>query len=165
MKDQKGFTILEVMIALSIFSFFMVAYIASESGILARSFRSAQEATLRHYAQKKMDEIIINPPELADSLTITPIEGKFEEQEDIKFTITYARLQMPDVQKILGEEEGENENENSAQGKALFDAVTKNLKELLWQVEVRVTDSKSGRTLKLNTWIENPRAKVEFQGI
>jgi type II secretion system protein I len=164
LSNNKGFTLIEVMIALAIFAVFIVAFITSQGINLADSTKMQEEINLKNFAEYKINQIITTPPELNDSLTLSGDKGKFEENEDYTFEVKYKRVEI-DIQKIMGATSDENDSSASpAQGK-ITQNITKNLKELVWQVEVKITNTLSGNTFTVASWIYNHKAKVLFEGI
>lgn len=166
-KNEEGFTLFEVMISLAIFSVFMVAYLSGEGGILLDSATMRSEIKLQSFAERKINEIIVSPPELSESLTLAPQTGKFEDDENFSWSVTYKKFVLPDLDKLKGidGEDSANNDEGSAQEKILYNAVKKNMETLLWQVEVSVKNLTTESSHTVSTWVSNRRAKVTFDGI
>jgi len=165
-KSEKGFTLIEVMIALAIFAVFIVAFTTSQGFNLADSTRMKEELMFRTLAEQKMNEVIITPPEFKDSITLTPDKGKFEGNEEYSYEVTYSRLKL-DIEKLMGvsASEGEDESQTSAAEKQIMTNITKNLKELVWQVEVKITSNNSGNSFYISSWLYNNKAKILFDSI
>jgi len=67
--NQKGFTLIEVMIALAIFGVFIVAFVSGQGGNILDSTSMREEQRMFTLANNKLSEIINNPPEFSESLT------------------------------------------------------------------------------------------------
>ena len=157
------------MIALAIFAVFIVSFIAGHGYNIQDSTSMRTELQLKEYALEKINEIITSPPELKESLTLKPETGKFERNEVIKWEVTYKTFEMPDFDKILGndpdsEEGGDEDPEGAAVQKKILEVASKNLKELIWQVEVKVIDTNTDNAQVISTWLYNDKAKVKVEG-
>ncbi|MBF0207239.1 MAG: type II secretion system protein [Oligoflexia bacterium] len=106
--DQRGFTLLEVLVAVTLLGIFITAFMASQGFNVNDSAMMRKELLLQKLCQKKINEILLNPPELEESLTLTPQQGNFEESghANYEFTAEYKRLKIPDIAKIMGKREG-----------------------------------------------------------
>ena len=67
---QDGFSLLEVMIAMTVFSVFVAVYVTSQGYNISDSTLMREELMLQTLCENKINEIIISPPELRDSLTL-----------------------------------------------------------------------------------------------
>ncbi len=180
-KSDNGFSLLEVLIAVLLFSVFYLVYSTSERMNLMTSTQWQKEMVLLELCDRIMSETINKPPPFNDSLTLIPETKNFEESElqDYQYTITWKRFELPanfvDLLFAAGGDTGsDNEGEgggaptgnaqNSAMLKQVFTQVQKNLKNLIWQIQVTVEDKASKEKFLLSTWIRNPEAKVEIAG-
>ena len=163
----QGFSLIEVMIALAIFAVFITSFIAGHGYNIQDSSSMRMELKLKEFAQIKINELIVSPPDLKESLIVKPETGKFESDESIKYEITYQKFEVPDYEKIQGKEEGEEEQEEekSPIEKKIFENVKKNLEKLVWQVEVKVIDSTTEASYAISTWLYNDKAKVEIDAL
>ena len=66
--DKKGFTLMEVMIAISIFAVFATVFVTGQGYNLLDSSKLKDEMLMKDLCENKINEIITNPPELRDSL-------------------------------------------------------------------------------------------------
>ncbi len=162
--DNKGFTLLEVMIAMTIFAVFITAFVAIQGNNLLDSSMMREEATLQRLCINKINELTLHPPAFSEALTLTPETKTFEDFPNYQYTITYKRLEIPEFNKIQGineEDSGEVDN-NQAIEKRIYDQVAKIIKEAMWQVEVVIENKDTGYKFSLATWLRNKSAKVEI---
>ena len=71
--SQKGFTLLEIMIAMTVFSMFVTAFVVSQGNNLADSSNMRSEYQLKNLLEKEINEIIVNPPEYTPALLVNYI--------------------------------------------------------------------------------------------
>lgn len=176
---QAGFSLLEVMIAITIFALFITAYMTSEGYNVLDSSLMRQELILQKLCKNKLMEVMLKPPAFNESLTLTAEVGNFAEQgyPEYEFKIEYKKLELPDLSKIQGggstsgnnaENSTENSGENSGEsgGKNLqqmaFKILKDNIEEILWQVKVTVNEKGTDFPYSLSTLVTNEKAKVKI---
>lgn len=157
--NKKGFTLVEVMISLAIFAVFASAYLTAQGFNISDSTVMREELELKRYAELKINQLIVTPPELKDSLTLRKDTGKFEENDNFSYSIEYKKFIVPDLNKITGADE-EAQDPNEAK---IFDNIKKNLEKIIWQVEVTVKNETSERIYSASTWLYNHQAQVMFE--
>jgi prepilin-type N-terminal cleavage/methylation domain-containing protein len=165
--NQKGFTLLEIMIAMTIFTTFITTFVAIQGSNLRDSSLLREEETLQRLCQNKLNELILLPPTFQESLTLTPDTKTFEENEAYQYTVTYKRFELPDYNQMQGlnvedENRGQEQNSSKALEKKVYDQVKKILKDALWQIQVTVTNKETKYNFTLSTWIRNTKAKIEI---
>jgi prepilin-type N-terminal cleavage/methylation domain-containing protein len=166
LSNQNGFTLMEVMIAILIFTVFATVFSTGQGYNLLDSGKLKDEILLKDFAENKINEIIVNPPELRDSLTLSKETKDIESNTNYQITVEYKKFFVPDMNKIVSSEsteEKEKENSPMAQmEKRIFSVFKENMEKMIWQVEVtaknKITDSK----FKLSTWLYNPNADVQI---
>lgn len=158
---NKGFTLIEVMIALAIFAVFVVSFMVAQGYNISDSSRMRNELKIKEFLTLKVNEIINKPPDLKESLTLKPETGKFEEDDNFKFEITYKQFKVPDYDKLKGNEEASDATDGIE--KKIFDNVSKNLSTILWQVDIKVIDDASGNSVSMSTWLINKKAEVVLE--
>lgn len=165
--NNSGFTLLEVLIAVTIFSVFITIYVASQGYNLADSVLLREEIQLKRLCKDKLNEVITDPPELRESLTLSPTVKTFDEFKEYEYQITWRRLKIPDASKMMGDEEDSGQSSGKTYGiqKSLLEKVTKNMEEMIWQVEVTVRNKETEFEYSLSTWISNPKAKIKIDGM
>lgn len=165
LKNNSGFTLIEVLIALAIFAVFITAYITAQGYNITDSIKMRSELTLREYGVEKMNEILAYPPELQESLTLQPKSGKFENNENISYTVEWKKFTVPDFEKISGASASDDKEEKSSIQKQIFTVIKSNLEKLIWQVSITVKDDLTEDTFTISTWVSNDKYKVQINGI
>lgn len=162
---QKGFSLIEVMIALAIFSVFITAFVTSQGFNISDSAGFKKNVNLQMMTELKLNQILAHPPELSERLTLTPETGDMEEDANFSFQVTYKIFELPDFEKINDTNAGERVSPEMVQLQArIYENVKNNLKELLWQVEVVITDKSNQENYSASTWLYNEPAQVQFGG-
>lgn len=166
LKNQSGFTLMEVMIAIAIFTIFATVFITGQGYNLLDSSKLKEEMVMKDLAENKINDIIVNPPELRDSLTLAPETKEVEGNTDYQVTVEYKKFFVPDMAKITGEEEADGkEKEESQQAqleKRIFKVFKDNMEKMIWQVEVTIKSKNSDSKFKLSTWLYNQNADVQI---
>lgn len=167
-KNDKGMTLLEVMIALAIFSVFIVSFMTSQGYNITDSQELRDEIILRDLAKQVMDETIINPPAFRESLTLTPETKTFEDYENYTYTMTWKKFVIPDLDKIQGndpsEQQGKRDSGDEIQ-RRIFDQVKKNLEKMIWQLEITVESKLNGKKYSVSSWLYDNEAKIRFESL
>ncbi len=163
---QKGFTLIEIMIAMTIFAVFISVFMTSQGSNLADSTLLREEIFLRQLAEERINEIVANPPDLKDSLTLSKETKTFEKYPAYEFDVEWKKFKLPDLSKLQGKEEGDEDNDQMAEAsgieKTLFNKVKENMEKLLWQVEVTVRNKETRYFLQASTWIIAQDVKVQI---
>ncbi len=165
--SNNGFTLLEIMIAMTVFSMFVTAFVVSQGNNLADSSNMRFEYQLKNLLEKEVNEIIINPPEFTPGLLITTENDykTIEDFENFETKIEWFEFQLPDLSQLSKSEGDESTNnaQETVQTKVL-ENVSKNLKELLWQMRVTVRHKETKQQMEATAWLMNPNAKVKLEG-
>lgn len=161
-----GFTLIEVMIALSIFAFFITAFMTTQGMNIASSGLMREDLLLRDLTELKINEIIENPPDLRDNLILAPETKSFEDYPEYEYKIEYQKFLIPDLSKIKGNsEENQNEQDDLAVLQSrLFNTVKDNIEKMIWQVRVSVRNKETDYRFELSTWLLNKDAQVKLEG-
>jgi len=165
LNNSSGFTLLEVMIAIAIFTIFATVFITGQGYNLLDSGKLREDMLLKDLAENKINEIIVNPPELRDSLTLSKDTKEAEGNPNYTVTVEYKKFFVPDMNKITGTEEDGKEKEESAQDqmeKRIFKVFKDNMEKMIWQVEVTVKSKTSDSSFRLSTWLYNQNADVQI---
>ncbi len=164
MKNQNGFTLVEVMIAMTIFAVFVSAIIMSQSANINNSIRMAEDIKLHNLAEFKMNELFIDPPKFTNATENQSESKNFEIEgfEIYKYTIEYKKIEFPDFSQITGEsEEEQREQKDSRVKKAIYEKLKKNMEKMLWQVKIIILNTQTGQEYEMNSWITNEKAKLD----
>ncbi|MDA9793264.1 prepilin-type N-terminal cleavage/methylation domain-containing protein [Bacteriovoracaceae bacterium] len=169
--DQSGFSLLEVLIALTIFAVFVTAFLTAQGYNISDSITIKEELTLRNLAELKINEIILNPPEFTEALN-NKIEKKNFELEGLKnysYEIVYKKIVMPDFSQLTNSDEAINEevqeqDKNGNIQKMVMEKLKENIEKIIWQVQVTIKNSDNGDNFAftVSTWISDPKAKIEL---
>ncbi|MCP4913139.1 MAG: prepilin-type N-terminal cleavage/methylation domain-containing protein [Oligoflexia bacterium] len=164
-KSQQGMTLIEVMIAMALFSVFVVAFVSSQGQNLFDSSNIKNELFLKDLAEMKINEIIVNPPEFRENLTGASKETKpFEDFPDYTYTIEIKKLTIPDLSKLIESGDDEDADEGDAQQaevqKRVLKAFKDNMEKMVWQAQVTVESKETGAKYYLNTWLYNTKASL-----
>src|SRR5690606_29820282 len=109
--DQKGFTLIEVMIALAIFAVFITAFISGQGGNILDSTNMREDQRLFTYASNKLSEIVIHPPEFSENLTSNIETKTFEEDDNYEWSVEFKKFEIPEFTAATGQEEVPAEQE------------------------------------------------------
>lgn len=168
LSNQRGFTLIEVLIAVTIFAVFSSAYLVTQGNNLSDSTQIRRETVLEDIANQLINETIANPPEFTKSLLINPENDykKFEENESYEYRIEWHEFKIPDLAKIQGKEPGqEADGQRDQVNQIVFDNVKRNLEQKIWQLVVIVREVETKFSFDLSTWVLNPTHKIEFSGV
>jgi prepilin-type N-terminal cleavage/methylation domain-containing protein len=156
-----GFSLIEVLIGLTVFSLFMAIFAVSQGYNLSDSTQMKEEIKVKTLCETVVNGLIVTPPEFSESLTLTSETKTFEDDPNYDYTITYKKLTIPDIAKIQGQEE-QGEDKSSSVAMRLMEKVKENLEKIIWQVEVKVTNKSTKQFYKLSTWLYNDKTEVKF---
>src|SRR5690606_14180518 len=114
-----GFTLVEVMIAMTIFALIITAFLMSQGSNISGSVTMAEDLVLHGLAERKISEVLLDKP-VFSAATENNIEEKNFEEEDFKiykYKIEYKKLVFPNFEQLIGataEDEDEQEDKNQA---------------------------------------------------
>ncbi len=179
--NQRGFSLLEVMIAITLFAFFITAYLTAQGYNVDDSRLSEEQLILQQLAEKKISELILNPPKFSNA-TANLLETKtFEEKEykNYEYTLEIKRLSVPDFAQLFAQKgaaseeamdsyegdyfsEGAQGQRNSSIEKIVFEELRKNLEKVLWQARVTVTNKETKYKFTLSTFLTNYNERIQL---
>lgn len=164
--NQSGFTLLEVMIAIAIFAVFATTFVTGTGYNLLDSGKLKENILLKDLCENKINEIITNPPELRETLTLAKDIKDVESNTDYQTIVEYKKFFVPDMTKIQGkgpdDEQSDEESQQAQMEKRIFGIFKENMEKMVWQVEVTVKNKLTGETFRLSTWLMNPNADVKI---
>jgi prepilin-type N-terminal cleavage/methylation domain-containing protein len=178
-RTQKGFSLLEVMIAITLFAFFITAFLSSQSYNVADSGLSEQQLMLQSLAERKINELLLNPPKFTNADANMKETKKFEEQDlqDYEYTTEMKKLTIPDfgqlfTQQNAKEASGDKENDylasgnqgnrNSALEKLVCEELKKNIERIIWQVRITVRNKQTDYSYTLSTFLTNYNERIQL---
>lgn len=165
LKKNEGFTLLEVMIAIAIFTIFATVFITGQGYNLLDSGKLREDMLLKDIAENKINEIIVNPPELRDALTLSKDVKEADGNPNYTVTVEYKKMFVPDMNKITGTDEEGKDKEETPQDqleRRIFKVFKENMEKMIWQVEVTVKSKTSDSSFRLSTWLYNQNADVQI---
>lgn len=170
LKNNQGFSLLEIMIAFLCFSVFFVVFISSQTKSTQDSYFMDREVTLTGLAERVINELTLNPPTFRDTLTIAPETKQFPESElaDYQYIVEYKKFEIPNLFDMAqSQDEDGKQTQAQAQGgadayKNVFNQITEGIKNIIWQVRVTVKDKNDGLSVSLSTWLKNEDAPLKI---
>ena len=177
---QAGFSLVEVLIAITLFALFAVAFLTSQGYNVTDSQLSEEQLMLQQLAQHKINELFLDPPKFQN------ITGNFKETQTFErkdlsgyeYTLELKKLTVPDFAQLFGQknassgagqeaEEGNyfntpGQQRNSGLEKLVFDELKKNIERMIWQARVTVTNKETKYSYTLSTWLTNYNEKVQL---
>jgi prepilin-type N-terminal cleavage/methylation domain-containing protein len=178
---QKGFSLLEVMIAITLFAFFVTAYLTAQGYNVEDSRLSEEQLILQHLAERKINELVLDPPKFSNATADLKETKSFEESEfnNYEYTLEMKKLTVPDFAQLFAQKDGSSEEakdssendyfsegtknqRNQALEKMVFEELRKNIERVLWQVRVTVTNKETKYNFTLSTFITNYNEKIQL---
>jgi prepilin-type N-terminal cleavage/methylation domain-containing protein len=182
-KNQNGFSLLEVMIAITLFAFFVTAYLTSQSYNVEDSRLSEEQLILQQLAERKINELVLDPPKFSNA-TANLIETKtFEDKEfsNYEYKLEIKRLTLPDFTQLFAQKGATTQEANDSyegdyfkegvqgQGqrnsnieKMVFEELRKNIEKIIWQARVTVTNKETKYNFTLSTFLTNYNERVQL---
>ena len=165
---NKGFTLLEIMIAMTVFSLFVTAYVVSQGNNLADSSNMRYEYEMKNILEQEINQIIINPPEFTPSLLLTTENDykTIEDFEEYEVRVQWFEFKLPDLSQLSQSNDGDESTNNPQETiqTKIFQNVSKNLQALLWQLKVTLRHKESLKMMESTTWLLNQKAVVKIEG-
>lgn len=181
---ESGFTLVEVMIAVTLFAIFASAFLVSQGYNVSDSALSEEQLKLHTLCERKMNEAMINPPKFTNALQNTKETKAFEEKEfdNYSYTTEWKKLKVPDFAKIFMAQ-GQNAqagdandasddnkylddntkgNRNSSLETMIFDKLKENLERMIWEVRITVTNKDTKYSYVLSRWVTNYDEPVQL---
>ncbi|HXH76531.1 MAG TPA: prepilin-type N-terminal cleavage/methylation domain-containing protein [Bacteriovoracaceae bacterium] len=178
---EQGFSLLEVMIAITLFAFFITAFLTSQGYNVSDSALSEEQLILQALCERKLNELVLDPPKFTN-VTENFKETKTFEEKDFagyEHTIEIKKLVMPDFAQLFSQKgattdeakeayegdyfnEGQTGNRNAQLEKMVFDELKKNIEKIIWQARVTVTNKETKYAYSLSTFITNHNEKIQL---
>ncbi len=163
--NQDGFTLVEVLIALTVFAAFATAMVFRLSNNVSGSIQLSADLKLHNLAELKMNETLIGKKEFTNATANDVKTGSFEVEgyEDYKYKVEITNIKFPDFAQLMGNSEDDadaNDSSNNRIQKAIFDKMKKNIEDMIWQVTVTVI-APDTEEYQLHSWINKSNAKID----
>jgi prepilin-type N-terminal cleavage/methylation domain-containing protein len=179
--NNKGFSLLEVMIAITLFAFFVTAYLTAQGYNVEDSRLSEEQLILQQLAERKINELIIDPPKFTNATANTVDTKTFEEEEfrNYQYTLEIKKVTIPDFAQLFAQKggttdeardsydgdyfnEGTSSQRNAALEKLVFEELKKNLEKIIWQARVTITNKETKYNYTLSTFITNYNEQIQI---
>lgn len=157
----KGFSLIEVMIALAIFAVFIAAYMTTQGFNISSSATLKEEILMRDLAEQVINEITLLPPQFDEALTLKTETKPFKEWPDYNYSIKYKKIVLPDYTK-LQDSEADQESEMAQIEKKIYETVKENMEKILWQTEITIKNTLTNQEFSLSAWLYNHQAEVKI---
>jgi prepilin-type N-terminal cleavage/methylation domain-containing protein len=181
LKNQKGFSLVEVTVAITIFAFFATAFLTGQGYNVQDSALSQEQLVLEMLAEREINKLYIDPPKFTNVTANTKETKKFEEAEfkEYEYTLEISKIVLPDFSKLFSQKGGTTEeandayegnyfnnstngNRNSTIETMVFNEVKKNIERIIWQARVTVTNKETKYSVSLSTFITNFNEKIQL---
>lgn len=181
LKNEKGFSLLEVMIAITLFAFFVTAYLTSQGYNVEDSRLSEEQLILQQLAERKINELVLDPPKFSNATANLKETKTFEEADftNYEYTLEIKKLTIPDFAQLFSQKdattaeakesyegdyysEGANTQKNAALEKMIFEELKKNIEKVIWQARVTVTNKETKYNFTLSTFLTNYNEKIQL---
>lgn len=170
LSNQKGFTLVEVMIALTLFSLFVTAFVMSQGSNITMSAQMSEDLMMSSLGERKMNEVLLDPPEFTNALENDVESSNFEEEnyKKYKYIVEFKKFEIPDLSQLMGlagsDEDAENNQQNNqidSIKKMVFTKLKKNIETVMWQVRVTIINSETNYQHEVTSWITNDKARLD----
>lgn len=178
---QAGFSLLEVMIAVTLFAFFITAFLTSTGYNVSDSELSEEQITLQMLCERKINELYLDPPKFSNATADFKETKPFEDKNysNYEYTLELKKLTIPDFAELFGQKdaasddakksyEGDYYNEstkgqrNSSLEKMVFEELKKNIERIIWQARVTVTNKETKYNYTLSTYLTNYNERIQL---
>ena len=180
-KNQSGFSLIEVLIAITLFAFFVTAFLTAQGYNVSDSELSESQLMLQQLCERKINELHLDPPKFQNILGTSKETKTFEEKDlsGFEYTIEIKKLTIPDFAQLFGQKGGVSEDakeadagdymsegnankRNSGMEKMVFEELKKNIEKIIWQARVTVTNKETKYSYTLSTWLTNYNEKIQL---
>jgi hypothetical protein len=167
------------MIALTIFALFVTAFMSSQGYNVADSTLSEEQLTLQLLAERKVNELVLDPPKfqnitgsgLKETKTFESPWGGYE------YTLEIKKLEIPDFGQLFtgqgnSSEQGSDNADYFSEGnrarrdvnieRMIFTEMKRNIERILWQARVTVTNKETKFSFALSTYLTNYNERVQL---
>ena len=162
---QAGFSLVEVLIALTLFAITSAILSVTVTTNLNSSRLGRMDSKLHNLAEFKMNEVLISNREFTSATNTSEETGNFEIEgfKEYRYKVQIRKMELPDLAAIMGQTEDEAnriETQETQVRKRVFAILKKNLEEMIWQVKVEVT-SPEDDYYELTSWVDKGNAQID----
>jgi hypothetical protein len=163
--NSDGLTLIEVTVAVFIFSFFITAFMTGQGNNILSSARMKDDMILKDLAQMQYNLTLLDPPDFSRPVVDGKKETKaFKDYPGYQYTLLYKPVYIPDIDKILGSEGDENDPDKQMR-KKIMKEFKDNMEKLVWQISITVMNKATKASFEIAGWTYYPDAKVKFKGL
>ncbi len=163
--NSDGMTLFEVMVAVFLFSVFIMAFMTGQGNNILSSARMKDDMILKDLAQMQYNLTLLDPPDFSRPVVDGKTETKtFEDFPGYEYTLLYKPVFIPDINKILGND-GDREDPDRQMKAKIMQEFKENMEKLVWQVSISVMNKATKATFEIAGWTYYPDAKVKFKGL
>lgn len=179
---QSGFSLIEVLIAITLFAFFVTAFLTAQGFNVSDSALSEEQLILQQLCERKINELYLDPPKFQNLTTGGLKETKKFEEKDLsnyEYTLEIKKLSVPDFAQLFGQKDGVSEEgkdaydgdylnqsngsqRNAGIEKMVFEELRKNIEKIVWQARVTVINKDTKYTYSLSTWLTNYNEQIQL---
>jgi prepilin-type N-terminal cleavage/methylation domain-containing protein len=179
---QRGFSLIEVLIAITLFAFFVTAFLTAQGYNVSDSALSEEQLVLQQLCERKINELYLDPPKFQNLTTGGLKETKKFEEKDLsnyEYTLEIKKLSVPDFAQLFGQKDGVSEEgkesydgdylnqnngsqRNAGLEKMVFEELRKNIEKIVWQARVTVTNKETKFSYSLSTWLTNYNEQIQL---
>ena len=168
MNSQKGFSLVEVLISLTLFGVFIITFYSSQGNNTLDSELMEEDLALAELAQNMMEETILNTP----PVTLGAADFKnFEEtrNQKYKYSVEVKKLELPELGKLMGNKNNQDDNadiaqkdEQSGMEKMVLNKLQQNMEKLIVQIRVTVRNKETKYSYGLSSWVRDYKKNVDL---
>jgi len=177
---NSGFSLLEVMIAITLFAFFVTAFLASQGYNVSDSALSEEQLILQSLAEKKISQLHLDPPKFSNATENLNETKTFEEKEyeNYEYNLEIKKLEIPDFAQLFSQVSSNEESDqdsfnngdttnspqrNSGLEKIVLNELKENLEKIIWQARVTITNKETKYSFSLSTYLTNYNENIQFK--
>lgn len=153
---QAGFSLFEVLVAISIFAVFFIVFANSFFQNQRASTELNQELIMSNLAEKIIRQTLVALPPLSESLHNSNKKESFEApDQDYSYTVEWSRLEFPNFAELM---KSVNPEADPSTSQSIMDQVFKQVqaatKDVLWQMRLTIIHNPTGKAYPVSFWIK-----------
>ncbi len=165
--SQKGFSLIEVLISLTLFGVFIITFYSSQGNNTLDSELMEEDLKLAELAHNIMEETILNTPPV--SLGAADFKN-FEENYNQKYqySVEVKKLELPELGKLMGNpnnngnEDVMQKDEQSGMEKMVLNKLQQNMEKLIVQIRIIVRNKETKYSYGLSSWVRDYKKNVDL---